>query len=470
MSRLSRVKYANSVIDTIGRTPLVKLNNVARGIEATVLAKAEYFNPGGSVKDRIGVRIVADAVEKGRLKPGGTIVECTSGNTGAGLALIAAVHGYKAVFTMPDKMSTEKIRLLKSYGAEVIVCPTAVPPESPESYYSVARRIADATPNAIFVNQYFNLMNPEAHYLTTGPEIWEDTSGEIDYFVCSIGTGGTISGTGRYLKEKSDKVKIVGVDPVGSILCEYFYTRKKGEAHPYLVEGIGEDIIPDTFQPEYIDDIITVGDRESFAMARRLSREEGLFVGGSCGTAVQGALEIARGLDKDKIVVVLLPDSGERYLSKFHSDEWMRENRMLEPDTATRRDVEKATVGHLVTSKIGERPAVVSVEATDTVAKALERMKQFGITQLPVRSGDDWVGKVTEHDVMDHLLRGDVTSEQTTDKVMSEPFPVIDADESYSRALKLFSKRNLALLVRLKDGWGIITKSDVVDDMLHGIE
>jgi cystathionine beta-synthase len=325
-----KMKYAENILDTIGHTPLVKLNKVTDGIRSTVLAKVEFFNPGGSVKDRIGIRMMVDAIEQGTLKPGGTIVESTSGNTGVGLALVAAVMGYKAIFTMPDKMSQEKIRLLQALGAEVITTPTAVPPDSPESYYSVAKRIVESTPNAILANQYFNDMNPQAHYESTGPEIWEDTAGKIDVFVGGIGTGGTVSGIARFLKEKNPDIKIIAVDPEGSVFKEYFYTKNIGESHPYLVEGIGEDLIPETFHAEYIDEVVSVGDKESFHMARRLSREEGLIVGGSSGSAVHVALEYAKSLDEDKVVVVLLPDTGERYLSKLHSEEWLRDNAMLD--------------------------------------------------------------------------------------------------------------------------------------------
>ncbi|MFQ5511727.1 MAG: cystathionine beta-synthase [Candidatus Krumholzibacteriia bacterium] len=460
--RLSQVKYSKNVLETIGDTPLIRLNNVTKGVKATVLAKAECYNPGGSVKDRIGVKMIEDAVERGELKPGGTIVECTSGNTGVGLALVAAVMGYKAVFTMPDKMSQEKIRLLKSFGADVITCPTAVPPESEESYYSVAKRIVEQTPNALLANQYFNPVNPRAHYETTGPEIWKDTGGKIDYFVAGVGTGGTISGVGRYLKEQNPSVRIVGADPEGSILRDFFYTKKTGTAHPYLVEGIGEDIVPSAFEYQYVDDIITVGDRESFNMARRLSREEGLMVGGSCGSAVAVALEVARTLGEDKIVVVLLPDSGERYLSKFHSDEWMRENRML--------DTKQLTVGDFLEAKSTEIPPVAYVKVTDSVHAALAQMKEFGVTQLPVKRDEDWTGRVSEGELLDRLLAGKVTGDDTVEALMEDPFPVLSIDAHYADALKLFSKGTMAILV-VEDGGtrGILTKADLVEYMLSEI-
>ncbi|MFQ6090510.1 MAG: PLP-dependent cysteine synthase family protein [Candidatus Bipolaricaulia bacterium] len=320
-----------SVLEAVGWTPLIRLGRITAGIEAEIWAKVESFNPGGSVKDRIGIAMVEEAERQGRLGPGGTIVEPTSGNTGVGLALVAALKGYRMIFTIPDKMSEEKINLLRAYGAEVIVCPTAVPPDDPESYYSVARRIAGETPGAFMPNQYTNPKNPEAHYRTTGPEIWEQIRGELDYFVAGMGTGGTISGVGRYLKEQDPSIKVIGVDPEGSVLKHYFETGQMGEAHTYDVEGIGEDIIPETTHFQYIDGIRRVGDRDSFLTARRLAREEGLLVGGSSGSAVHVALEIGREAGRGKRIVVLLPDTGERYLKKLYSDEWLKEHGYLRP-------------------------------------------------------------------------------------------------------------------------------------------
>jgi cystathionine beta-synthase len=317
--------YFENILQTIGETPLVKLNRITQGVKPTILAKIEFFNPGGSVKDRMALHILKDAEEKGLLKPGGTIVECTSGNTGIGVAIYAAVKGYRIIFTIPDKMSEEKINLMKAFGAEVIVCPTEVPPDSPESYYQVAKRIAQEIPNSFYVNQYHNPKNIEAHYITTGPEIWKQTEGKIDYFVAGVGTGGTISGVGRYLKEKNPKVKIIGVDPIGSIYYDYFKNKKLIEPHTYLVEGIGEDMLCETVDFNVIDDFIQVNDKDSFLMARRLVKEEGIFAGGSSGAAVWASLKLAEGLSEDKTIVVLLPDTGSRYLSKIFNDKWMKE-------------------------------------------------------------------------------------------------------------------------------------------------
>src|SRR4051812_11500011 len=352
----------DSVLDTIGWTPMIRLSRVTKGIRTRVYAKAEFFNPGGSIKDRIGLPIIEQAERDGSLKAGGVIVEATSGNTGIGLAIAARLRGYKCIFTMPDKMSQEKVRLLKAFGAEVIVTPTAVPPDHPDHYLQTAKRIAEETPNAIFANQFYNDANPEAHYATTGPEIWEQTEGRITHFVYAAGTGGTLTGVGRYLKEKNPKIQIVAGDPVGSILADMWRTKGKAkvEGVPYKVEGIGQDKIPGTLDMAVVDDFVTVNDKESFAMARRLTREEGLFVGGSSGLIVHVALQVAKRVDDpNAVVVAVLPDTGERYLSKLYSDEWMRENQML--------DADRTPLGHVLRNKPDHKGDIVSVTGGQTV-------------------------------------------------------------------------------------------------------
>ncbi len=323
------MKYHENILGIVGNTPLVKLNKIAKDVDATILAKLEFMNPGGSVKDRMAVYMVEKAIKKGFLKPGGIIIESTSGNTGIGLAMYAAVKGFKAIFTIPDKMSQEKINLLKAFGAQVVVCPTNVPPDSPESYYEVAKRIHRETPNSYLVNQYHNEDNVEAHYMTTGPEIWEQTGGRIDYLVAGAGTGGTISGVGKFLKERNPDIKIIAVDPVGSVYHDWFKYKKLTEPKVYMVEGIGEDMLCETMHFEVIDDIIQVNDAEAFFIARRLAREEGILAGGSSGAAVYAALKISKELPKDKVVVVILPDTGRNYISKIFNDQWMREKGFL---------------------------------------------------------------------------------------------------------------------------------------------
>ncbi|CUS92618.1 cystathionine beta-synthase [Candidatus Kryptonium thompsonii] len=324
------MNYHQNILELIGNTPLVKLTRVTAGIKATILAKLEFMNPGGSVKDRIAVYMVEKAIKNGLLKPGGTIIESTSGNTGIGLAMYAAVKGFKAIFTIPDKMSQEKINLLKAFGAEVIVCPTNVPPDSPESYYEVAKKLAKETPNSYFVNQYHNEDNVEAHYMTTGPEIWTQTGGRIDYLVAGAGTGGTISGVGKFLKEKNPNVKVIAVDPIGSVYHDWFKYKKLIEPKVYMVEGIGEDMLCETMHFEVIDDIIQVSDAEAFYMARKLAREEGILAGGSSGAAVHAAIKVAQNLPEDKVVVVILPDTGRNYISKIFNDEWMKEKGFID--------------------------------------------------------------------------------------------------------------------------------------------
>jgi cystathionine beta-synthase len=450
------VDVSDTILDTIGHTPLVRLNKVTDGIAATVLAKLEFMNPGGSVKDRIGTAMIDAAEKVGLLKPGGTIIEPTSGNTGVGLALVAALRGYRVTFTIPDKMAQEKINLLKAFGARVVVCPTAVPPDHPDSYYKVAERIHSETPNSFLPNQYTNQNNPQAHYLTTGPEIWEQTDGKITHFVCGIGTGGTISGVGKYLKEQSPSVKVIGVDPYGSIIRDFFYTGEKVEPHTYKVEGIGEDIIPETTHFRYIDEVLKVGDNESFLMARRLSREEGLLVGGSSGTAVVAALRVARNLDEEAVVVVLLPDTGERYLSKVHSDEWMREHGFLEE--------EMAPLMSILNTKEEDLPPVVTLRASDPVAVAVERMRHHNISQIPVMEGGIPVGSVREDALMQRLVEKPSLHHEEVREVMDEPFPMVGPNADLEAVAKLLQRGNPAVLVGSEERVeGIVTRIDVIE-------
>ncbi len=389
----------DNILQTIGDTPIVRLHKVVAGLAPDVLAKVEYFNPGGSVKDRIGISMIEAAEADGSLKPGGTIVEPTSGNTGVGLAIAAALRGYKTVFVMPDKMSQEKIRVLRAYGARVVITPTAVEPDDPRSYYKVSERLAREIPGAILGNQYHNPANPAAHYRSTGPELWRQTDGRITHFICCLGTGGTISGTGRYLKEQNPAIQVVGVDPVGSILRDLFYTGSHGPAQGYLIEGIGEDFLPSTTDFSVVDDVVQVSDAESFVMARRLVREEGMFVGGSCGSALSGAVRYIqqRELGADKVVVVLLPDSGSRYLSKVYDDDWLREHGMPTwPESEDR-------VADLL-AFLGERP-VHTVTADTRLVDVVRLMKESDISQVPVLDGEGrLLGSVSERDILSRML------------------------------------------------------------------
>ena len=383
------LRVYDNILDTIGNTPLVRLNRVGRGLACKLYAKVEFFNPGGSVKDRIGIAMIEAAEREGRLKPGGLIVEATSGNTGVGLALAAAVKGYRCVFTMPDKMSQEKSRLLRALGAEVVITPTAVPPDHPENYIMKGRAIAAAHANAIFADQHYNPVNPEAHYHTTGPEIWEQTGGKVTHFVCSPGTGGTVTGVAKYLKERNPAIQVVAGDPVGSIYTEYARTHQKTEGQPYKVEGIGGDKIPTSLDFDLVDEWLYVTDGDAMLMARRLAREEGLLVGGSTGVNVVSALEVARRVDDPAaMIVTVLCDTGERYLSKVFSDEWMEENQLLE--------TERATAATIVAAKRGPAPPLVTIAPTATARQALNLMSTYDVSQLPVVESDDCVGCVTE--------------------------------------------------------------------------
>jgi cystathionine beta-synthase len=450
----------DSILDTVGNTPLVRLRKVTRGYKPAILAKVEFFNPGGSVKDRIGITIVEEYERQGLLKPGGTIVESTSGNTGVGLAIAAAVKGYKAVFVMPDKMSDEKIRLLRAFGARVVITPTAVAPEDPRSYYNVAKQIVEETPNAVLANQYHNMTNPETHYFTTGPEIWHGTEGRITHFVAGMGTGGTISGVGKYLKEQNPNVKVIGVDTYGSILQEYFQTGKMGEAYTYKVEGVGEDFIPSTTDFDYIDEIVKVNDKDSFLFTRRLVREEGIFCGGSCGFALAGALQVAKELPEDAVVVVLLPDSGSRYLSKIFNDDWMRENRFLDYGL-----LGEGRVGDMLDTH-AEREMIVAYP-NDAKLDVIQRMKSHNISQLPVvGENGKYLGVVTERDLLNHLLSADHQHgrSETIEDVINHDIPLMGRNSALDALAAALGLNNVVVVVNSNDEVeGIITKIDLID-------
>ena len=448
-----------TILETIGWTPLVRLNRVTQGIRTQVFAKAEFFNPGGSVKDRIGVAMIEAAEREGRLKPGGLVVEATSGNTGVGLALAAAVKGYHCIFTMPDKMSQEKARLLRALGAEVIITPTAVPPDHPDNYIVKGRAIAAAHPNAIFADQHYNPVNPEVHYRTTGPEIWAQTEGRVTHFVCAPGTGGTVSGAGRFLKEQRAAIRVIAGDPVGSIYSEYAHTHQKGDGRPYKVEGVGGDKLPSSLHWDVIDEWIAVSDKDAMLMARRLAKEEGLLTGGSTGLNVVAALEVARRVnDPQALVVTVLADTGERYLSKVFSDEWLRENQILE--------AARVAVAQLLDARNSGAPALVSVPPTATVRQALNLMSTYNVSQLPVVDRDEGVGAVAEQALMARALEEPGTLDRPVQEVMDAPFPVVDAEFPVERLTTLLSRETPAALVR-RDGRiaGIVTRYDVLHQL-----
>ena len=450
-----------NVLGLIGRTPLVRLNRLARGVKAKVFAKMENLNPGYSVKDRIGVAMIEAAEREGILKPGGTVIEATSGNTGIGLALAAAVKGYKCIFVMTDKASVEKSRYLKALGSDVVITPVSAKPGTPDHYVSTARRIAAETPNSFYPDQYSNPANPEAHYRTTGPEVWEQTEGKITHFVAGLGTGGTISGTGKFLKEKNPAIRIIGADPYGSIFKTFKETGKIVEATPYLVEGIGQEIVPANVHIKYVDEVVNVTDRDSFEMSRMLGRLEGIFCGGSTGTNLAAALRVANTLDENAIMVFIVCDTGEHYLTKHHSDEWLKEKRLLEP--------QRITAGLITGTKKPQAPkGLVSVTSTDTVADALEKMDDLGLTQIPVLDEGRAIGSLRENRVLAKVVRNRELLTSPVSVVMEGSFPIVDVDASSSDVTKKLQTSPAVLVEEYGRITGIITRHDVLDLKLTG--
>jgi cystathionine beta-synthase len=451
------VEVLDNILEAVGDTPLVRLGKVARGVEPEVLAKLEMLNPGGSVKDRIGLRMIEAAEREGRLGPGGTIVEPTSGNTGHGLAIAAALRGYRCIFVMPDKMSQEKISLLRGYGAEVVICPTAVPPESPESYYRVADRLTEEIPGAYQPNQYFNPENPAAHEATTGPEIWRQTDGRVDVFAAGVGTGGTITGAARYLKRQNPDLLVVGADPEGSIYS--------GEVHPYLTEGIGEDFWPTTFDPAIVDRYVRVSDRDAFRMARRITREEGILVGSSSGTAVVAALNVASELPKDATIVVILPDTGRNYLSKAYSDTWLLQYGLLERPEIVR-------VEEVLSAKHGEVPPLVTVNAHDKVRQAIDVLQRFNISQAPVVRDEradvaQFVGGVHEIALLDRIFRDPDALQADVAEVMGPPIGMVEFDAPIELAFETLQHGPAVLVEKAGQVLGVLTRSDLLEFLAH---
>ena len=450
------MNYKNNIIELIGNTPLIKLNKINKGLKPQIFAKLESSNPGGSVKDRIGIAMLEAAEKDGKISPGGTVIEATSGNTGIGLALACAVKGYKTIFVVTDKVSSEKVNYLKALGGEVIVVSNAVEPDSPEYYVNVAKRISKETPNSFFPYQYSNRANPEIHYRTTGPEIWRDTDGKITHFVSSIGTGGTISGAGRFLKEKNPDIQVIGADPLGSIFKTYKETGKIIKGTPYLVEGIGQDCLPENVHFQYIDKIINISDKDSFAASRRLTKEEGIFCGGSTGTIVHVALEISKELSEDDVVVFIVCDTGERYLSKAHNIEWLRNNRMLETEIKILRDISDA-------KKLKGNEEIVFVHPETPVKEVLKIIQDNGYSNIPVMHDRKAVGCIRENRLMSRVLKNPQLLNSTAENVWDDCFPVLDAKTDITE-VREYLKNNPAILVsdfgRITD---IITRYDLLE-------
>src|SRR5437867_2958874 len=446
--------YEN-ILQVIGHTPMVRLNRIGRGIRPMLLAKLEYLNPGGSVKDRIGITMLEAAEKEGKIKPGGTIIEGTSGNTGMGLALAAAIKGYQCIFTMPDKMSQEKIDALRALGAEVIVTPTQVEHNDPRSYHSVALRLSREIPNSIFPNQYENPANAQAHYETTGPEIWEQTEGKVTHVVIGVGTGGTITGVARFLKEKNPNIQVIGADPAGSIFAEMFKTGVKPQVQPYKTEGIGQDELPGNVDFSVIDEIYAVHDKDAFLLTRQLARSEGIFAGGSAGSALYAALKCAEKLTEQDLVVIIIPDSGTRYLSKIYNENWMRENQFLEPRV-------KVSAGQVVHDKQRRAETLVSVPLGITVEQAVNLMREHDISQVPVIEGGEVVGSISETRILDILVSDPMAKRKPVAEYMEKPFPVISADASLEEVAHNIDHQTPAILVKHVGGYDIITKSDLI--------
>src|SRR5437667_7155532 len=450
------MKYHQSVLELIGNTPLIKLNRLNKGLKPLVLAKMENLNPGFSVKDRIGVSMIEAAERESKLRPGGTIVEATSGNTGIGLAIAASVKGYKCIFVMTDKASVEKSRYLKALGADVIITPVSAKPGTPDHYVSTARRIAAETQKSFYPDQYSHPANPEAHYRTTGAELWEQTEGKITHFVSGIGTGGTISGTGRFLKEKNPNIKVIGADPFGSIYKTYKETGELPETTPYLVEGIGQEVLPGNAHVQYVDEVMNISDHDSFETARQLSRVEGIFCGGSTGTNCAAALRVARDADENAVIVFVVCDTGEHYLSKFHSDEWMKEKRLLEP--------QKITAGLISETKGKAAPSdLVIVAPNDLVSAALAKMNEMGLTQIPVLEDGKPVGSLRENHLLSKVFNNRELLEEPVSKVMDKSFPTVDIDDDINVVTRKLRSHPAVLIEEYGRITGIITRHDVLD-------